>query len=143
MKAEWRMQDSGHVITPGLRIAEIQETAPGYPSIIPGSTLGGKRVINQWRRLAGVSVYSEASLIDMPSCNERERAFENALSGGFVSMKWPQGSLEYLKAYHAWIEWCVSSEVALAKSCKQVIQDFDELIRQTSERRRFIVTTDG
>jgi hypothetical protein len=31
----------------------------------------------------------------------------------------------------------------LAKSCKQVIQDFDELIRQTSERRRFVVASDG
>ncbi|CVK84525.1 related to heterokaryon incompatibility protein (het-6OR allele) [Fusarium proliferatum] len=143
MKPEWRMQDSGHVITPGLRIAEIQETAPGYPSIIPGSTLGGKTVINEWRRLAGLSDYSDVSPIDMLSCNERERAFENALSGGFVSMKWPKGSLEYSKAYHAWLEWFVSSEVALAKSCKQVIQDFDELIRQTSERRRFIVTSDG
>ncbi|VTT72411.1 unnamed protein product [Fusarium fujikuroi] len=143
MKPEWRMQDSGHVITPGLQIAKIQETAPGYPSIIPGSTLGGKTVISEWRRLAGLSVYSDVSPIDMPSCNERERAFENTLSGGFVSMKWPKGSLEYSKAYHAWLEWFVSSEVALAKSCKQVIQDFDELIRQTSERRRFIVTSDG
>ncbi|SCV33731.1 related to heterokaryon incompatibility protein (het-6OR allele) [Fusarium fujikuroi] len=118
MKPEWRMQDSGHVITPGLQIAEIQETAPGYPSIIPGSTLGGKTVISEWRRLAGLSVYSDASPIDMPSCNERERALENALSGGFVSMKWPPGSLEYSKAYHAWLEWFVSSQVALAKSCK-------------------------
>ncbi|ENH75759.1 Heterokaryon incompatibility protein 6, OR allele [Fusarium oxysporum f. sp. cubense race 1] len=58
-------------------------------------------------------------------------------------MKWPQGSLEYTKAYRAWLEWFESSEVALAKSCKQIIQDFDQLIRQTSERRRFIVTRDG
>ncbi|KAL9574056.1 hypothetical protein ACKAV7_001832 [Fusarium commune] len=143
MKPDWRVQDSGHVITRGLQIAEIQATAPGYPSIIPGSTLGGKTVINEWRQLANLSAYSDASPIEIPSSTERERAFENALSGGFSSMKWLQGSLEYARAYQAWLEWFVSSEVALAKSCKQVIQDFDELIRQTSERRRFIVTNDG
>ncbi|KAL7762720.1 hypothetical protein ACKLNR_009255 [Fusarium oxysporum f. sp. zingiberi] len=126
-----------------FRIAEIQATAPGYPSIIPGSTLGGITVINEWRQLADLAVYSDASPIENPSSPERERAFENAVSGGFSSMKWLQGSLEYTKAYQAWLEWFVSSEVALAKSCKQIIQDLDELIRQTSERRRFIVTSDG
>ncbi|KAG5818431.1 hypothetical protein H9Q74_007407 [Fusarium xylarioides] len=143
MKPEWRVEDSGDVITRGLQIAVIEATAPGYPSIIPGSTLEGKAVINEWRRLTGLSDYSDVSLIDSPSCSERERAFENALSGGLVSMKWPRGSSEYTKAYHAWLEWFVSSEVSFSKSCKQVIQDFDELIRQTSERRRFIVTSDG
>ncbi|KAF5633876.1 heterokaryon incompatibility (het-6OR allele) [Fusarium tjaetaba] len=142
MKPDWRVQNSGRVVTRGLQIAVIEATAPGYPSIIPGSTLRGKTVISEWRRLAGLSTYRDASPIDMPSCIEQERAFENALGGGF-SMKWPQGSFEYTDAYHAWLEWFVSSEVALAKSCKQVIQDFDELIRQTSERRRFIVTSDG
>ncbi|KAL5615791.1 hypothetical protein FOBRF1_004539 [Fusarium oxysporum] len=143
MKPEWRVQDSGCVITRGLQIAEIQATAPSYPSIIPGSTLGGKTAINEWRRLADLSAYSDASPIDEPSSSERERPFEDALSGGFTYMKWPRGSLEYSKAYQAWLELFASSEVALAKSCKQVIQDFDELIRQTSERRRFIVTSDG
>ncbi|KAG5793099.1 hypothetical protein H9Q69_007837 [Fusarium xylarioides] len=104
MKPEWRVEDSGHVITRGLQIAEIQATAPGYPSIIPGSTLGGKTVINEWRRLAGLSPYSDASPIETPSCSEREHAFENALSGGLVSTKWPRGSSEYTKAYHAWLE---------------------------------------
>ncbi|EWZ86458.1 hypothetical protein FOWG_10028 [Fusarium oxysporum f. sp. lycopersici MN25] len=125
-----------------FRIAEIQATAAGYPSIIPGSTLGGITVINEWRQLADLAAYSDASPIENPSSPERERAFENAVSGGFSSMKWLQGSLEYTKAYQAWLEWFVSSEVALAKSCKQIIQDFDEFIRQTSERRRFIVTSD-
>ncbi|KAF5713072.1 heterokaryon incompatibility (het-6OR allele) [Fusarium mundagurra] len=143
MKPEWIVQDSGHVITRGLEIAEIHATAPGYPSIIPGSTLGGKTVINEWRRLAGLSAFSHVSPIDTTSCSKREHVFKNALSGGFASMKWPQGSLEYTKSYHAWLEWFVSSEVALAKSCKQVMQDFDQLIWQTSERRRFIVSTDG
>ncbi|KAF5540187.1 heterokaryon incompatibility (het-6OR allele) [Fusarium phyllophilum] len=143
MKPEWRAEDSGHVTTRGLQIAEIQATAPGYPSIIPGSTLGGKTVIKEWRRLAGLSKNSDSSPIDTPSCSEREHAFENALSGGFASMKWPLASSVYTKAYHAWLKWFVSSEVALTKSCKQVIQDFDELIRQTSERRRSIVTSDG
>ncbi|TXC03663.1 hypothetical protein FocTR4_00000112 [Fusarium oxysporum f. sp. cubense] len=140
MKPEWRVQEAGHVITHGL---QIEATAPGYPSIIPGSTLGGKTVINEWRRLADLSTYPDASPTEKQSGNERERAFENALSGGFTYMKWSQGSLEYTKAYRAWLEWFVSSEVALAKSCKQIIQDFDGLIRQTSERRRFIVTSDG
>ncbi|KAH7219661.1 hypothetical protein DER44DRAFT_805522 [Fusarium oxysporum] len=126
-----------------FRIAEIQATAAGYPSIIPGSTLGGITVINEWRQLADLAAYSDASPIENPSSPERERAFKNAVSGGVSSMKWLQGSLEYTKAYQAWLEWFVSSEVALAKSCKQIIQDFDELIRQTSERRRFIVTSDG
>ncbi|KAH7493327.1 hypothetical protein FOMA001_g2047 [Fusarium oxysporum f. sp. matthiolae] len=126
-----------------FRIAEIQATAPGYPSIIPGSTLGGITVINEWRQLADLAAYSNASPIENPSSPERERAFENAASGGFSSMKWLQGSLEYTKAYQAWLEWFVSSEAVLAKSCKQIIQDFDEFIRQTSERRRFIVTSDG
>ncbi|QKD46515.2 uncharacterized protein FOBCDRAFT_234932 [Fusarium oxysporum Fo47] len=103
-----------------FQVAEIQASAPGDPSIIPGSALGGITVINEW-----------------------QRAFDNAVSGGFSSMKWLQGSLEYTKAYQAWLEWFVSSEVALAKSCRQIIQDFDELIRQASERRRFIVTSDG
>ncbi|SCO78662.1 related to heterokaryon incompatibility protein (het-6OR allele) [Fusarium oxysporum] len=125
MKPDWRVQDSGHVITQGLQIAGIQATATGYPSIIPASTLGGKTVINEWRQLAGLSSYSDASPIENPSSTKRER------------------SLEYTKAYRAWLEWFVSSEVALAKLCKQIIQDFDELIRQTSERRRFIVTGNG
>ncbi|KAJ4220733.1 hypothetical protein NW760_011900 [Fusarium oxysporum] len=143
IKPDWRVQHSGHVITQGLQIAEIQATAPGYPSIIPGPTLGGITVINGWRQLADLAAYLDASPIENPSSPERERAFENAVSGGFSSMKWLQGSLEYTKAYQAWLEWFVSSEVALAKSCKQIIQDLDELIRQTSERRRFIVTSDG
>ncbi|KAJ4253411.1 hypothetical protein NW762_010569 [Fusarium torreyae] len=143
MKPEWRVQDSGCVMTRGLKIAEIEATAPGYPSVIPGSTLGGKTVINEWRRLAGLSTYPDASPLERPSSSERERAFGNALSGGFTFTKWPHGCLEYAKAYQAWLEWFISSKVALARSCKQVIQDFDELIRQTSERRRFIVTSDG
>lgn len=93
--------------------------------------------------MADLAAYSDASPIKAPSSPERERAFENAVSGGFSSMKWLQGSLEYTKAYQAWLEWFVSSEVALTKSCRQIIQDFDELIRQASERRRFIVTSDG
>ncbi|KAI3574498.1 hypothetical protein IWW34DRAFT_823511 [Fusarium oxysporum f. sp. albedinis] len=101
---------------PEWRIAEIQATALGYPSIIPGSTLGGKTMIKEWRRFADLFAYSDASPIDKPSSSERERAFEDAFA---------------------------SSEAALAKSCKQVIQDFDELIRQTSERRRFVVASDG
>ncbi|KAI8417631.1 hypothetical protein FOFC_00186 [Fusarium oxysporum] len=133
----------GFLDIPRLQIAEIQATAAGYPSIIPGPTLGGITVINGWRQLADLAAYSDASPIENPSSPERERAFENAVSGGFSSMKWLQGSLEYTKAYQAWLEWFVSSEVALAKSCKQIIQDLDELIRQTSERRRFIVTSDG
>ncbi|KAJ3545871.1 hypothetical protein NM208_g2285 [Fusarium decemcellulare] len=143
MKPEWSVQNSGCVITLGLQIADIQETAPGYPSIIPGSTPRGKTVINEWRRLAGLSDYADASPLEKPSDSQRERAFENALSGGFTSIKWPQGCLEYAKAYQAWLEWFVSLEVTLAKSCKQVIQDFDELVRDTSERRRFIVTSGG
>ncbi|EXA31906.1 hypothetical protein NW761_012437 [Fusarium oxysporum] len=125
MKPEWRVQEAGHVIPRGLQIAVIEATAPGYPSIIPGSTLGGKTVINEWRRLADLFAYPDASPTEKPSGNERERAFENALSGGFTYVKWPKGSLEYIKAYRAWSN------------------DFDELIRQTSERRRFIVTSDG
>ncbi|KAJ4015519.1 hypothetical protein NW752_006979 [Fusarium irregulare] len=143
MKPDWKVQDSGSVITLGLQIAVIQETAPGYPSISPGSTSRGKTVINEWRRLAGLPAFANSSPLDKPSDSQRERAFENALSGGFPSIKWPQGSREYGKAYEAWLEWFVSSQVALSKSCKEVVQEFDELVRQTSERRRFIVTSDG
>ncbi|KAH7208292.1 hypothetical protein BKA60DRAFT_599361 [Fusarium oxysporum] len=127
-----RMKHLMNMLVPGKLYTEdfpaaislFPTTAPGYLSIIPGSTLGGITVINEWRQLADLAAYSDASPIENPSSPERERAFENAVSGGFSSMKWLQ-------------------EVALAKSCKQIIQDFDELIRQTSERRRFIVTSDG
>ncbi|RBR22577.1 hypothetical protein FVER53590_00063 [Fusarium verticillioides] len=79
MKPEWTVQDSGHVIARGLEIAGIHATTPGYPSIVPGSTIGGKTVINELRRLPGLSTYPDVSPIDGPSGSERERAFENAL----------------------------------------------------------------
>ncbi|KAF4337924.1 heterokaryon incompatibility (het-6OR allele) [Fusarium beomiforme] len=143
MRPEWNVDDSGHVKTRALVVAEIEATAPGYPLITPGSTLGGKTVINGWRKLASLPPHSDVVSTENSAEDQRERIFENALSGGFTSMHWAIGCDEYSNAYKAWLEWFISAEGALAKTSKQVIQDFDELIRQTSERRRFIATSDG
>ncbi|RKK68080.1 hypothetical protein BFJ69_g13930 [Fusarium oxysporum] len=107
--ATLRMKHLMNMLVPGKLYTEdfpaaislFPTTAPGYLSIIPGSTLGGITVINEWRQLADLAAYSDASPIENPSSPERERAFENAVSGGFSSMKWLQGSLEYTKAYQA------------------------------------------
>ncbi|KAF4443318.1 hypothetical protein F53441_11470 [Fusarium austroafricanum] len=144
MRPEWKLNASEHITTRGLQIAQVKATAPGYPSATTDSTLGGTAPSNAWRHLAGLPEDAEASPSEDTVEWKRERSFQTALSGGFTVIPWEIGSPGYSKAYKWWLEWFISAKPGtLPRACKQITQDFDELIQQTSLRRRFMLTDNG
>ncbi|XEV07127.1 hypothetical protein FSHL1_012414 [Fusarium sambucinum] len=138
LKPGWVFNASGNVFIRGLQIGRVKAIAPGYPSSSTNSTLGGKETIDSWRRLAGLSE-------TLPSGEgiqvSQEITFQNALSGGFT---WVNDSVGYPEAYKSWLEWFTSTEPgSLPIACKEITQEFDDLMHQTSMHRSFILTDNG
>lgn len=101
-KPEWRVDDlSGSIITRGLRIAMVEAIAPGYPDDAPGATLRGKPLIAVWCQLAGLEESSHITLMGVDR-EEREKAFQNVICGGFVGHT---NSYNISDAYPQWLEW--------------------------------------
>ncbi|KAG8670443.1 hypothetical protein FPOAC1_009857 [Fusarium poae] len=126
-----------NVFIRGLRIGRVKAIAPGYPSIYTDSADGGKETIDSWRQLAGLpeALSSEEDV--------KETTFQNALSGGFTDLPWEIGSAAYSKAYKLWLEWFISTKPSLPVECKEIIQEFDDLMHQTSMYRCFILADNG
>ncbi|KAM0266213.1 hypothetical protein ACHAPA_007215 [Fusarium lateritium] len=143
MKPRWKLHVSGSVVTCGLRIARIEATASGYPSSTPRSMVGGRTIIGAWRQLAGLPADPRTTIFEDATRGNRERLFQNALSGGVTLIPWKIGSDDYSKACETWLKWFISADGYLPKASKKTIQDFDEIIQQMSLYRRLIRTDDG
>ncbi|KAG8361256.1 hypothetical protein FVEN_g1056 [Fusarium venenatum] len=134
----WAFSASGNVLIRGLQIGKVKAIAPGYPSSSKNSTFGGKETIDSWRRLAGLF---ETLPLEEGIQDSQDIAFQNALSGGFT---WANESVDYPDAYKSWLEWFTSTNPgSLPVACKEITQEFDDLMHQTSMHRCFILTDNG
>jgi hypothetical protein len=143
MKPRWKVNAAGSVLTCGFQIATVEATAPGYPSNTPHSMLEGRAIITAWRQLAELPADPQTPPSGDTTEGNRERLFQNALSGGITLTPWKIGSRDYSKACETWLNWFISADGDLPKALKKTIQDFDEMVQQVSLYRRLIRTDDG